>query len=240
MQPISNYQNDAHLRVLIQGAPGAGKTTLACQFPNAYIADCDLNLAGALRFMRGSNLKLPVGYDLIDRDEKGEPVDPAFRFDRLLLKLQAACASPDVSTIVIDSATKLSDYIMAHTLRQQGKKQMEMQSWGFYFAFWKELIARVSAQQKHFILICHERVEKDEIDQALKYFLNIPGQFAHIAGSLFTDVWRCEVASKGFGATMQHEFLVRTMPDHKFNLKNSLGLPPMFKFNWSLIEEKLK
>lgn len=240
MQPITNYTSEAHLRVLLQGAPGSGKTTTACQFPAPYVADCDLNLAGSLRFLRSANLALPVGFDVIDRDETGKEIDPAFRFERLLKKLQEACASPDVQTIIIDSATKLSDYIMAHILRQQGKKQMEMQSWGFYFTTWKELVARITAQRKHFVLIAHERVEKDEIDQSLKYFLNIPGQFAHIAGSLFTDVWRTEVSAKGFGATQQHEFLVRTMPDHKFNLKNSLALPALFKFDWPTIEAKLK
>jgi nucleoside-triphosphatase THEP1 len=239
MQSINTYSDNSNLRVLLQGPPGSGKTTTACQFPAAYIADCDLNLAGALRYLRSANLPLPIGYDIIDRDDDGKEVDPSFRFERLLRKLQIACADTTVQTIVVDSATKLSDYIMAHILRQQGKKQMEMQSWGFYFTCWKEFVARITAQKKHFVLICHERVEKDEIDQALKYFLNIPGQFAHIAGSLFTDVWRCEVASKGFGAATTHEFQIRTMPDHKFNLKNSLGLPAVFKFDWKIVESKL-
>jgi len=30
------------------------------------------------------------------------------------------------------------------------------------------------------------------------------------------------------------------MPDFRYQLKNSLSLPPIFKFSWSTIEDKLK
>jgi hypothetical protein len=55
---------------------------------------------------------------------------------------------------------------------------------------------------------------------------------------LFSDVWRCEVAG-GQGLNPTYSWNVRTMPDPKFNLKNSLGLPPIFKFNWEVIAKKL-
>lgn len=241
MQLITNYaKNDAHLRLLLQGPPGAGKTTLACQMPKAYIADCDLNLGGALRYMNEAKLTLPVGYDTIDRKDDGSDVEPNLRFERLCLCLQSAAADPNVETLVLDSATKISDYIIAHTLRMQNKKAMEMTSWGFYLGYWKELINKLSSVRKNLVLIAHEKVEKDEIDQSLKYFLLIPGQFGSMAGSLFTDVWRCEVAAgAGFGANVKYSWNVRTMPDHKFQLKNSLGLPAVFQFAWPTIAAKL-
>lgn len=238
MKTIDTYSSDAHLRVILQGPPGSGKTTLACQFPGAYVADCDINLAGPLRWLKANGRPLPIGYDVIDRDGDRE-VDPGFRFERLVNCVSSALADPQVKTIVIDSATKVSDYIMSHVLRQQGKKQMEMQSWGFYLNYWKDFVLKISAQRKHFVLIAHERVEKDEVDQSLRYFLNIPGQFAYIAGSLFTDVWRCEVVSSGFGAQAKYTWQIRTMPDWKFQLKNSLGLPPVFEFSWAEIERRL-
>jgi AAA domain len=237
MQKIETYSKESHLRLLLQGPPGVGKTTLACHFPGAYIADCDINLAGPLRWLRENNGVLPIGYDLIDRDENGTEVNPALRYDRLGRCLNTALKDPSVQTIVIDSATKLSDYIIAEVLRQQGKKEMTIQMWGFYLALWKHFLGLLTAQRKHFVLICHERVEKDEIDQSLKYFVLVPGQMGHIIGSLFTDVWRCEVSVAGVPA--KYSWNIRTMPDHKFALKNSLGLPPVFKFNWSAIEAKL-
>ena len=93
--------------------------------------------------------------------------------------------------------------------------------------------------RKHVVLIAHERVEKDEMDQSLKYFVAIPGQFQHIIGSMFTDIWRCEVAAAGSNPP-KYTFQVRTMPDFRYQLKNSLDLPPIMKFDWKQIADKLK
>lgn len=240
MQTINSYAtNDAFVRVLLQGSPGAGKTTHACQFPGVYVADCDLNLAGPLRWLTTNNKTLPVGYDTIDRDELGKEVDPKFRYTRLVKGLQEAVLNPDVKTIVVDSATKLSDYMIAEVLRQQNAQAMTIQHWGFYLAMWKQFISALSVAKKHFVLVAHERVEKDEVDQSLKYFVMIPGQMGNIIGSLFTDVWRAEVSEKP-GTPPTYLFNVRTMPSYRFNLKNSLGLPPVFPFSWETIAEKLK
>ncbi len=239
MQPIETYSTtEEFLRCIIQAPPGSGKTTLACQFPNAYIVDCDLNIGGALRWLKKNNRQLPVGYDTIDRDEKGDTVPENLRYQRMAKCLAAAAADEKVGSIVIDSATKVSDYIIAEILRQQNKPKMDIQMWGFYFTMWKHLISQVTSVRKNFVLICHEKVEKDEVDQSLKYFLMIPGQFGQIAGSLFTDVWHCEVQSSG-GIAPTYKWLVRTMPDFRYQLKNSLGLPPTFEFSWPLIQQHL-
>jgi hypothetical protein len=238
MQKIESYEKEAYLRLLLQGSPGTGKTTLGCAFPGAYIADCDIGLGGPLRYLRKNGGTLPLGYDIIDRDEHGKEVPPNERYQRLGKCLNTAIKDPTVQTIVIDSATKLSDYMIEEVLRQQGKKEMSISMWGFYLALWKHFISQLTAQRKHFVLICHEKVEKDEIDQSLKYFVLIPGQIQNIIGSLFTDVWRCEV-SGSVGPNPKHTFAVRTMPDYRYQLKNSLGLPPLMSFDWALIESKL-
>lgn len=241
MQTIDTYQQNAYFRVLIQGPPGSGKSSIAAQFPNVYFADCDLNLAGVLRWLKRTNKPLPIGYDTIDRKEDGTLVEEKLRFERLVYCLQQACANPAIDTIVLDSGTKIGDYITAHTLFKQNKSAMEITSWGFYLGYWKSLIGGLCSQPKHLVFNVHEKVEKDEIDQALKYFLNIPGQFGGIAGSLFTDVWRAEVVKgAGFGANAEYKYVIRTMPDHKFQLKNSLGLPPVMEFDWNKIQEKLE
>lgn len=239
MQLISNYSDEAYLRLLLQGPPGCGKTTLACQLPGVYVLDCDLNLAGALRWLRKNNKPLPIGFDIVDRNEQGSEIAPALRFARVASCLKAACADPNIKTIVIDGATKMHEYIQDEVLRQQNKSRMDIQMWGFYFQQWKHFIIQLASQRKHLVLIAHEKVDKDEVDATLKYFLMIPGQFGQIAGSLFTDIWRCEVAAVPFGMENKYKFNVRTMPDHRFNLKNSLGLPPVFEFDWNLIQAKL-
>lgn len=243
MPTIDQYSNDAYLRLLLQGPSGVGKTTLACQFPGAWVMDCDLNLAGPLRFLKSKGLPLPIGYDTIDRDETGKSVPDNMRYDRLLRCANAAAAQPGVKTLVFDSATKIADYIKAHVLRVNPTKtgQMEMTSWGFFYQYWVQLVATVTAAKLHSVFIFHEKLEKDEVDGTLKYFINVQGQFQAVAASLFTDVWRAEVSGGGglLPTASSYNWQIRTMPDFRYQLKNSLQLPPVFVFDWKLIESKL-
>jgi hypothetical protein len=241
MQTITQYQQDNHIRLLLQGPPGSGKSTLACQFPSVYVADCDVNLAGPLRFLQKNNKTIPIGYDLIDRNGEG-PVPLQNRWERLITCLNTALKDPAVGTIVIDSATKLSDYIRYKILGSGRElESLSQPQWGTYFLMWKQLIGRLIEQPKHFILLAHETVETDVTNQHLKHFISIPGQTRFVIGALFTDIWRCEVDKRRDGNSdkFKYHFVVRTMPDMCYNLKNSLGLEPILEFDWSKVEDKL-
>lgn len=242
MQPITVYSTTTDfLRVILQGPPGAGKSCLASQFPKPYFVDIDVNLGGTLRWCRINNKQLPVGFDTIDRDETGAMVPMAARYARLDRLLQEAQANPAIETIVLDSATNLADVLVAETLRKQGKSVMSKQEWGFFFSYGKALMGTLSSMRKHIVLTAHEKVNKNEAG-AVVYPIKLawPGQLGQIIGAFFTDVWRCEVETKPSGLATEYSWIVRTMPDYQYELKNSLGLPPKFKFDWNLVVERLK
>lgn len=249
MQPIQSYaESDGVIRLLLQGDPKVGKTTLACQFPGAYIIDVDVNLGGPLRYLRDNGLTLPVGYDVLDQDDEGKPVPLPNRYQRFVKLMNEAQTNPLVQTIVIDSATSFVEVLTAEVLRAQNKivnvnaplPPMDKQLWGFFFRTGYEFMGLIKKLRKHIVFICHEKLEKNpDGSVVMPYRISWPGQLGTILPSFFTDVWRCETVQKP-GINPTYEWVVRTMPDYQFKLGNSLNLPATFKFDWKIIEAKLK
>lgn len=239
MQSIDTYEKVSFMRALIQGPPGSGKTTLACNFPKVYFIDLDVNLGGPMRYQRNHQLPLPVGYDRVDVDELGFPVPEELQWDRLDKLLKAAQTNPEIETIVIDSATKLADMLFRQTERKNSAVKDGRQIFMFFLNESKKLIALLTQMQKNLILLAHEKVEKDEMTGVTQYRLAWPGQLGDYMGAFFTNVWRTEVTSVGFPP--KPEFNVRTFQDPQhYGLKNDLELPTLFKFNWKTVEEKMK
>lgn len=246
MQPISSYTLDNHLRVVLQGPPGRGKSCLAAQFPRPYFIDLDIGLGSVIRWCERTKMQLPVGFDRLDIDESGAVVPPKLQYQRMARLVEEARNNPGIDTIVFDSATNLSPVLEAEVCRQQMKNSKDdfkdgRQFWGFYYTLGTHLMSQLKLLRKHVVLIAHEK-ENKLADGSLVYPIKIawPGQLGNIIGAFFTDVWRCETETKGIGASAIVDYLIRTNPEFKYELKNSLGLPTLWHFKWADIEAKLK
>lgn len=246
MQPISTYAVDDRIRVIIQGPPKAGKSVLAMQFPKPYFIDLDVNLGGPIRYAQRAGLALPVGYDTVDKDEKGLTVKPQERYIRLNKLLQEAQQNPDIETIVVDSATQLTQILVDEVCRQQGKSSPDdfkdgRQFWGFFGRLGVGVMAALKVMRKHIVLTAHEKINKDDKGNViLPIKIAWPGQLGQVIGAYFTDVWRCETKTTPRGLEKDYQFIVRTMPDAMYELGNSLGLPATFEFKWETIQQKLQ
>jgi hypothetical protein len=154
--------------------------------------------------------------------------------------LAAASADPKIETIIIDSATNLSDVMIAEVLRQQGKSEMSKREWGFFAILGRHFLSVLSAMRKHVVLIGHEKTEKDDKGSVV-YPIKVawPGQVGANIGVWFTNVWRCENKQEGFGATAKTVYSIRTSPNGQYELKNTLGLPVTFDGKWETIQSAL-
>lgn len=247
MQDPKTYSiSNDKLRLLLQGSAGSGKSTLAAQFPGAYFIDVDVNLGGTFRYLREHNLKLPLGYDVLDRDEKDQPVDIKQRFLRLDKCLREAQLNPAIETIILDSGTTLADVLIAEVCRQQGKNAISdwkdgRQFWGFFAPLCRNFLGVLSQMRKHIVLIVHEKREQNTEGQVI-YPIKVawPGQVGQNIGAFFTNVWRCENKVEGYAPNEKVKFYLRTTPNGQYELKNTLGVPNTFEFDWKIIEAKLK
>lgn len=240
MQPISDYNTkDNFLRLLLQGEPGSGKTTVACNFPGAYVIDIDGNLAGPLRYQQNHGKSVPVGYDRLDIDEGGKNVDKLQRYTRFEKLVNEAANNPTIETIIIDSATALADVLWAETEKRQPSVKDGRQMWGFFLQYGKHLMGQLTQIRKHIVMTAHERLEKNELDQTIKVKVVWPGQLGDYISAFFTDNWRCE-CNPGVGFNAPHVWNIKTLGDYRMSLKNSFELPTTFQFDWKLIESKLK
>lgn len=253
MPLISEYSNaNNHLRLVLQGPSGVGKSCIAAQFPKPWIFDLDIKLNSAIYYLKRNKLQLPVGYDVCDvneydKDETGrpKPIPKLERFLHLDKHLIAANNNPAVETIVLDSGTMLADILINEVLRQQGKIKMSdfkdgRQFWMFFAPFCLNFFATLAQFRKHVVLTVHEKINKLE-NGSIAYPIKVawPGQVGGNIGAFFSCVWRAEVEKQQSGTNLNYKWKIRTKPDGMYELNDTLDMPPTFEFSWPTIQAAL-
>lgn len=235
MKISSDYKPSAGFGLLLQSPPKAGKTTLALQFPEPYIADCDNNLSGALRWMRENRPdQLPhIRYDTINVLDDGTIVDDKDRWGRLLGCLNDALKDASIRTIIVDSVSALSKYLEDFVISKKGTgtdaTKMTISDWIPFRNLMSKLVVdlRSKAAGRSIIFTSHEEPVKDEATGVIHFRTNMPSKLADSFGGFFSDVWRCEVDQ----ANDKVIYRVRAIQTSRYPaLGSSLALPATFTF----------
>lgn len=228
MQSLSTFNDSLGTAILLLGPPGGGKTVLGCRlFPRTYVFVADLNFASGVRYLAKINESSNVvGYDTATVDDSGKKLGPQEWYPRMFKKLDEATKNPDIGAIFVDSATFVSDYLIAKLTMSNDPLNIRMPAgkdsfdkWAQYLATWRGLILELRASGKRLIMSAHESKDKDESDSIYKYTIALPGQIAQKLPNMFSDVWRCEVEE----SAGKVRYMVRLLGNVRHELKNNFG-----------------
>lgn len=218
------------MSILLIGPPGGGKSTLAMQFPNVLIMDCDENLDGPELINRKLTPSLSWSYESIRTDDSGKPLPVETCYDRLVTALSTAANYSQIKTIAVDGLTHVNEFIIRKVLSEQGNKQvMEPHYWTpFKSKTYNLLVAKLRGAGKTTICTCHESILTEIDDKKIGketiigYRPAYQGAIVDYFGGFFTDMWRCY--SQGAPGNKQEFVLTVSRTAKSDFLKNSLGL----------------
>lgn len=215
------------ITLLLKGPSGSGKTTKAVQFPKPALFNFDNNLKGLSKLPKETieNLKIINPRAGIKDEELKSPAV----FDNFVRQLSVVCADESVRTIIIDSASRVSEYLKDKILNSDSPSaQMSQPDWGTFGRYWTwlgEHLIKAGELDKNVIFIFHEQFIKDELSGAIDIRLMVEGKTSTSFNMFFSDVWRTTV-KQGKDAL---EYAVRTTPGVNFEAKCSLaGVPKEF------------
>lgn len=208
---------DDHVRLLVYGEMGSGKTTLAGTFPKPFFIDTDKG-GLTLKEKKIPRIKLKAGNKTFD-----EIMDILHK-----IKTKEAPFDMEIETVVIDGFTALSNYLMIDILKYPkavGKQSRDIlkgkPEWDDYDCLKNEFLTIMKYIQDiglNFVATCGVKMEKDEVKGTFVGQPNIIGGYRGIVGHDFNEVYYLE-EKKG---REKNEYIVHFQKFSYFATKSQL------------------
>lgn len=221
--------------LLLKGAPGTRKTTLALQFPRPYVFSFDRNLNPVRWLTPEQRAQISVCdpfHDMIT----GELLKNHAVWNNFVKQLEAVLQIPGKFTVVIDSISTLSEILLDKIQGTDSpEKRVTQAEWGDAARYWRwlgDMFLKANDLDKNVIMIGHESIERDKDGAITGIALNMGGKMKTQFDLYFTDSWRTYVVAPIAG---EQQYRVRVQPQTGVVAKCSLlGLPADFEWKSEL------
>lgn len=193
-----------HIKALVYGEFGCGKTTFATTFPKPLLF---FDFDNGYHTYRG----VPdVDYTLYNDDPSARRPSAYKDFKKDLLR---EAKDPQYATYVLDSTTFLLEALIREIISANASSQahegITLQEWQLVTNRFTRLFLDIRAFSANFVVIGHENTIQDEITSEIKRFTVMIGKkFAQKAPGYFDEVYRV-FSDKG-------DFKIQTQPCRRY------------------------
>lgn len=221
------------------GDSGSEKTRMSASFPDAYMFDFDKGTA--------SLSDRAIEYDTFKDAGKGAKPMPdhgvyAFgdAYPRFLDRTNEIGVLIDKGTcpfksLILDSATTLSNICMNYVLKADGKPQgtqPQIQHWGRQTALLETVFDQLTAWPLIKIVTAHVQRTENDLLKTVEMLPLLTGKFAAKSAIYFDEVYYLEIERKG--ATMKSVCRTRSTPIIR-QAKSRFGISDGIDSNWTSV-----
>ncbi len=247
--------SDSSRFILLWGPPGAGKTVFAHAFPRTRTLDLDQGMASVAWAIKSGLIKKKLS-EIVYRTVVEEEIEQGHVVKSTALDQctdildEWATETDEFDTLIIDSGTTLTDYVINSGLDQNaalgmsksksdskragGMRVMRQQDWGGASSLFQDMINWLRGsdfKDKTIILICHEYEVTTDAGNIKKLLPLLIGQLRQRIPKDFGEVYHLSVK----GLKDKPEYVMQTAKDALHDCKSRYGcLPAVMPTDYNL------
>lgn len=205
---LADIKTEGNTKVLVIGAPGAGKTCLAASFPGPILyLDFDNKVDSAALFFRNKpELLKGIEVRQLSNDFNADPIAEFNKIIANELIPQQKAGAMKYKTIVLDSISAFSHSALMHILQTnpgikgvvtaQGK-MTDQTHYGVLLREFKRLIPGLLSLPCNIVMCAHVDTYKDPSTGVIIREAAMDGSYSQKLPQAFKEVWHMYVDDKG-------------------------------------------
>lgn len=238
MPALSSIKPDQHIKILLYGDSGSGKTCFGTGWPGPiHYCDFDGKVNSAASFLQGKGESTDgISFEnYAPTDARGTA---GARFNADIGKMRKDRSLP--GTLILDSLTTFSDEMMRYLMRlNPGIKRMDtqgaatpaMQDYQVARLFFKQTLGELLNLPCNLIVTAHVQIDKDEITGEILRTPMLAGKLSRELPILFPEVHRSFVKDG--------KYLAQTKSDARYQCRTQIPrLPAEIELKYESLTRK--